>query len=37
MGKIIGIDFGKKRIGLAITDNQKIVFDKCKKMNQQNV
>ena len=25
MGKIIGIDFGKKRIGLAITDNQKII------------
>ena len=25
MGKILGIDFGKKRIGLAITDSQKII------------
>ena len=25
MGKIIGIDFGKKRIGLAITDSEKII------------
>ena len=25
MGKILGIDFGKKRIGLAITDSQKVI------------
>ena len=25
MGKILGIDFGKKRIGFAITDSQKII------------
>ena len=25
MGKILGIDFGKKRIGLAISDSQKVI------------
>jgi len=30
MGKIIAIDFGKKRIGLAITDSEKIIASPLK-------
>ena len=30
MGKIVAIDFGKKRIGLAITDSEKIIASPLK-------
>jgi len=33
MGKIIAIDFGKKRIGLAITDSEKIIASPLKTVN----
>ena len=34
MGRIIGIDFGRKRIGLAVTDNLQMIASPLKTVNQ---
>ena len=37
MGKIIAIDFGKKRIGLAITDSEKIIASPLKTVDRKEI